>query len=195
MPRILIAMTVLVAFLLATPAVLACGHGDGKISMCPKMAAALGFTPEQQTKIDALAAKLQKKADALTKKAEAAKEALDKAWAADKPNKKAVLKAMTAKHKVKGELAALQVEFKFGLMGIMTPDQKAKAKEMMAAKKAEGGCGCQKGEGGCDCQKGEGGEAAAPEGAKPEGGCNCNNPDCPHHKAAGEPAPAPAPAP
>jgi len=204
MHRILIAVTVLIAFLLATPAVLACGHDDGKIGACPKMAEALGFSPEQQTKIDALAAKLQKKADLQVKKLQAAKEALDKAWAADKPNKKAVLKAMAAKAKAKGELAALKVEFKFGMLALFTPEQKAKVKEMMAAKHGEGGCKCHKGEGGCDCQKGEGGcncqkgEAAAPaaaepaapaadDGAKPKGCGHCDKADCPHHKKA--PAP------
>ena len=145
MKRNAIAMTVGMLMVLGAAHAWACpggkgGHGHrGGHMMHGKMLDELNLTSEQQKEIDQLHEEMRADAEPLREKMRDLKEKMHDLWSQDNPNEDAILSLQRQMSAVRLQLSELRTQMKLDMMEILTPEQRAKFKEMRAEHKGKRG--------------------------------------------------------
>jgi protein CpxP len=131
------ALAGLVAFLMAADASAGRGRGKGKRGMGGRAAAALELTTEQKVEIQKLRAQMIEDLAPTKAKLGELREQMRKLWKADNPSEKKIMAKHAEMDTYRTEIRARQVRFRIDVLNVLTPDQRAKLKELKA-KRAKG---------------------------------------------------------
>jgi Spy/CpxP family protein refolding chaperone len=142
MKRLLVLLLTVVLTLSFAGAALAGGgyHGKGKgHGICPKMLKKLNLTADQQKKFAGLEVSFKKEAAPARAQIEVKLAELKTLWMAEKPSRRDIIAKKAEVFAEKKKIFAAKVDFKLGLLKILTKEQK---KTFWAMKGKGGGCGC-----------------------------------------------------
>ena len=145
------ALAGLVAFLMAADASAGRGRGKGKRGLGKRAAAALDLTTEQKVEIQKLRAEMIEDLAPTKAKLGELREQMRKLWEADNPSKKKIMAKHAEMDTYRNKIRARKVQFRLDVLNLLTPDQRAKLKQLKAkrGKRAKrGGRGGRGGGGG-----------------------------------------------
>lgn len=126
------ALAGLVAFLMAADASAGRGRGKGKRGLGGRIAAALELTTEQKVEIQQLKAQMiEDLAPAKAKLGELRSE-MHALWTADNPSEKKIMAKHAEMDTYRKKIRARQVQFRLDVLNLLTPDQRAKLKQLKA---------------------------------------------------------------
>ena len=155
MRKNVIAMTIGMLMVLGTASAWACpggrgGHGHrGGPGMHGKMMEELNLTAEQKKEIDQLHEEMRAEAEPLKEKMRALRDKMHDLWSQDSPDEDAIMALQREKSAIHLQLSELRTEMKLDMMEILTPEQRAKFKEMKGKHKGKRGKHGKKGCGEC----------------------------------------------
>jgi len=151
-------LTALLALFLITPAFAGeHGEGEGEDKGCGckgQMFEELELTAEQQEAIDGLKEAMHADKTTLHEQAAALGGEMEALWAAAEIDRDAVIAKTEAVMEIKAQMHLRKLQFKLDMLELLTPEQRVKAQEHMAAKMGAGhgghggkGHGCKGGHG------------------------------------------------
>ena len=107
----------------------------------------LGLTPEQQKKVDELRQAMKTKAGPVRDQLRTKRSELQALWQAPSPDRAAIVAKMRELSALRDQMTEAQVDFRLGMSSVLTPEQRAKMKEMHG-KRGQGKQGRRGGQGG-----------------------------------------------
>jgi Spy/CpxP family protein refolding chaperone len=122
----------LVAFLMAADASAGRGRGRGKHVLGKRVAAALELTAEQQVEIQKLRAQMIEDLAPAKAKLGELRGQLRQLWQADRPSKKKIMAKHAEMNTYRDKIREARVQFRIDVLGVLTPEQRAKMKELEA---------------------------------------------------------------
>ena len=131
------------------------GHGKGHHGGFKHMKEELNLTDEQSKEIDQIHEDMREDAKPIREKLKALKERMHDLWSADQPDEQAILSLKREMNALHLQLSELRVQMKLDMMEILTPEQRAKFKEMKGKRKGKRGKHGKKGCGECPYKDGK----------------------------------------
>jgi Spy/CpxP family protein refolding chaperone len=108
------------------------GRGFGGPGFGPLMIEVLDLTEEQQARIDALRESTFGERDAMREQAAQLHQELRALWAADEPDREAILAKMAEMDGQRQQQRVKMVDFRLAVREILTPEQRQKLSELQA---------------------------------------------------------------
>ena len=130
------ALAGLVAFLMAADASAGRGRGRGMKGLGGRIARALDLTTDQKVEIQKLKAQMIEDLAPTKAKLGELRAEMHELWKADNPSKKKIMAKHAEMDKHRNKIRARKVEFRLDVLSVLTPDQRAKLKQL-AAKRGE----------------------------------------------------------
>jgi Spy/CpxP family protein refolding chaperone len=100
---------------------------------CAAMADIPGVTPAQQKQIDSLHAQTQKELSSARAELGAKRRELSELWAADTPNREAILKKLGELEGIQQRLHRAAVDRRMAFLAVLTPEQRATVRQRQTA--------------------------------------------------------------
>lgn len=122
----------MMAFLMAADASAGRGRGKGKRGMGGRLAAALELTTEQKVEIQQLKGKMIEDLAPAKAKLGELRTQMQKLWEADNPSKKQIMAKHAEMDTQRNKIRARNVQFRLDVLNVLTPDQRAKLKQLKA---------------------------------------------------------------
>ncbi|MBW2276208.1 MAG: periplasmic heavy metal sensor [Deltaproteobacteria bacterium] len=122
----------MVAFLMAADASAGRGRGRGQRGLAGRLAAALELTAEQKIEIQKLKAQMIEELAPAKAELGELRDQMRKLWEADNPSKKKIMAVHAEMDTQRNKIRARKVEFRLDVLNLLTPDQRAKLKQLKA---------------------------------------------------------------